>query len=525
MLSFGLAFPLFFAPAMVLYMTALLPAIGLLIVGASRKVAGLVAILAVVLTAVVPPLLAKHAAQRDAASVAVTEIKSKLANFPQSLEIHIPATFYGGPNDALRTAPCERLCQELLLTKQTAAIRVVAIISSKPTGAVIYRFKELASCPKAFADESIILEEVKRAASYGKCLTASPGANMTADVKLVKTAVTHDRTSGTFYHVPRETVTYQLSQRVYGSWFARSKLVEFSTAVIQMPLFPSFEGAGELRLRPAWMRSVETFNALTPRNVLEQTTKVKLSEVPAIKPEEPVEFVKRVLARNGTEPFGAEIMGPINTYLQSLSQSNALAPQDETILHTLLRDKRVMNQLYVMLVLERHPDVVSPVISDILAKLEVPVDESQGHNHNHLAWMLVRSPIQGLLPYSERILGIAATSDQWHLSPLLTVAGRLSVDGTELLSKRLHASSWTTRSAAVRGVCGALPDRKRRLIPQLQTILEIYGGRDHSGNDDLELALAALKQAGRADEVERYLAKSSEAERKILSARLENLTC
>jgi hypothetical protein len=524
-MTMGLALPLFFAPALALYMTVLLPGVAIAAFGGSRRIAALVAAIAVTATALIAPYTAQLIAERDAKTIATTNVIKKLSRIPPVIELHIPTPFYGGPDDALRNAPCESICQEMLLTKQVKVVRVVGELNSKAVNAVSYRLATLSSCPKAFADENIILDAVRRAASYGNCIVASPGGVLRGDAKLTKSIMRYDGKQATFFHVPKETVTYVLAESVYGQWIERSRFVEFKTAVLAIPLLPSFENIGDSRARTDWTRTEKTFNQLTPRRVLELATSSKLAEPPKPLAEADVEFTKRVLARPGTAPFGPEIMGPINNYLMTLRGNHPISEGDGKILQSLLRDTRINGYVHVMGALEYHPELATPVVGDILTKLEVPVDESRGHDHNALAFILVRSPVAGLIPYSAQILRLARSTDQWHLSPLLHVVGNLSVDGTSLLAQRLHAVSPWTRGAAVRGVCLADAPQKQKLLPELKSVLAFYGGKNYGGNSDLELALVTLSQSGEVETVNNYLALTDDNDRKRLQWAIDNSKC
>jgi hypothetical protein len=148
------------------------------------------------------------------------------------------------------------------------------------------------------------------------------------------------------------------------------------------------------------------------------------------------------------------------------------------------------------------------------------VSEAHGHNYSHLAWIVARAPIESVRPYGQRILKIADMSDQWHLAPLLRIVGRLDVDGSDLLRRRLKAASRSVREAAVVGVCAADQPWATSLVPDVEGILDYYRGKRWGGNGDLIVALKIMKRSGRDAEVEAFLRTLPENDARRIKARL-----
>jgi hypothetical protein len=525
MLTFGLGIPLFFAPALAFYMTFLWPAVVLYSGFGWRRFAGIVAVITLLTVSLVPPFRAGIKARDFGSQNATTEVSKTLSSMPTVLELVVPLNFYGGPDDMLRNAPCDAFCQRLLLSGAVRAVQVSTTQGTSKKISVVYRIQQNQSCPKAFGDGSIVLPETQDAASRGQCIYAKKVTGSQPSVRIEKTVELNDTDDKHLFFVPKRSTTYTVSEYYNGSWRRRSKFVEYETEVLSYPLLPLFVGTGGLSMKSGWWRHDVVLNPVSPERVLEVSTKQKLKELPKVAMEPPVAFVKRVLSRPGSEPFGEEILVPIRNYLNTLRPRQTLSAEDKAIVQQLLGDRRFSGMAFLLSALEAEPELVIPLIPGLLNRLAVPIDESKGHDHNAIGWLIARAPIESVRPFSGQIIRIAESSDQWHVSPLLVVAGRLDADASDLLIRRLKAESWTVRGAAVNGICSADAALKARLLPELKAILAIYGGKHYGGNEDLELALTGLKNGGFEAEVESYLKLNEESDAKRLSYAMTRLKC
>jgi hypothetical protein len=525
--SFGLAAPLLLIPTVWVYLTVLWPAVFARSAGLPRVVCVALGVACVGALAVVPPLLAPRVARLDGASILADDVAGKLPTPPKAIEFEKTGPFYGGPNDPLRDAACDKVCQTLLLSREVDSVRVHAVLggdTSRTSVAIVYSYQERPSCPKAFADADAALPATQAAATRGRCIVPNVGGAWSAGVKFGTREDRNGwRSSQPFLHRTDGLTRYALHVVDAGTSRLVARATELRTRALTTPLYVGYADSYGMELRPGWGREKLTLNASDPVHVLRAFTGLRI-EMPSEEPPEPaLQMVERILSSGGDEPLGPELMAVINKHLDTL-RGRPLTRDDVALLERLVANKRVTDHFRLYTVLERHPEAAAGMIGDILDRLAKPVPESAGHNHSHLAWVLARAPIESLKPHAARILATAETSSEWHLSPLLRVAGRLDVDATDLLARRMAAKSSTVRGAAVYGACTADERWASKLLPAVEGILGQYRGRSYGGNDDLVVALRTLMLKGRDETVSTFLQAIPEADAKRIQNSLTRMS-
>lgn len=512
LLTFGLAYPLLYAPAAAVYLTALWPAVLVQRINGSWGFPLALAALCLSAVAFGPGLLANMIAPRDAAPILAQDIVARFGGPPpREIEFERPSRYQGGSDEPLQRADCDALCQTLLLTREVDSVRVTGIRYDRRPLHVVYSYQQRADCPRAFADAATALPATKMALSRGECIVPTINGPSTPNVKIVTSESGKGwASSSTLLHTAGDMTRFEVFVSEAGQWHLLSKTTELRTKVLRMPLLLGFPNSYGLELKPGWERAPVVFNKSDTTSVARASLGYRASPAPTPPPETPLDTIARILERPGTEPIGPELMAPINDYLTAMQKQATLSPADINLLERLVADRRITDHLRVSLVVQRHPQAGAGMVSSILDRLEIPIGEATGHNHNRLAWILVRVPIENLRPHAERILAAAEKSDQWHMSPLLIVVGRFDIDPTNLLRRGLAAASNTVREAAAAGVCLAADPWAAALTPDLRGILEFYRGRRHGGNKDLVLALRILHRSGYESEIEPFLSSLPE---------------
>lgn len=237
--TLGLALPpILLSPALALYLTGLWPAVIAGHAGLSRRGAIGLGFLSILAVAIGPGLLARQIVRRDAGPIIAQDRVGHLDSPPRRIEFEYPATDDGWPLDPLRTAPCDALCQTLLLDREVDEVRINAVSSGTIRAArVVYAYQELATCPRAYAEARAILPATREAASRGRCIVATVDGNWTPHVKLVVARLPKGWISShPFLHDTGKLTLYDVVVLEAGQWRLVSRATELRTAVILMPL-------------------------------------------------------------------------------------------------------------------------------------------------------------------------------------------------------------------------------------------------------------------------------------------------
>jgi hypothetical protein len=490
-LTFGLGLVLLPAPTALIYMTALWPAVLLRRVGL-----GLICALAV---AVAPGMLSRWTADSDSKTVLAADIARKFSSPPRRIEFEQDVretTGYGDRIERLLNAPCEEMCQTLLLSRQVDEIRVTAIGAGTraPRGqvSVVYSYQQRSGCPSAFSRGGLALPATEMRATLGECIVASVDAPWSDSARIVVTQGRDWTARASWLHDKRSFTRYEVYASSDTKAVPLARYTHLQTSVLSMPLVYGPIDSYGLQINLGFRRHQVTFNPSDIGLVLRDALGFKTDALPASPVESAINTAHRILDGSGTEPFGPELMAPINRAVEEMKRRQTLSLADTSFLQRLVVDRRVNDHFQVYLLLERWPAAGSGMIEPILERLERPVAESTGHNHSHLAWILVRAPIESLRPFAPRIMLVAALSDEWHYAPLLRLTGRLGVDPTSLLLKRLRGASSHAREGAVIAVCLADEPWRERLLNEIEALLERSVVKRYDGQKELSVALFAL---------------------------------
>lgn len=509
--TLGLGLPLLFAPTVLLYMTASWPLLAAIHARRRPRRDIPVALFILVAVALLPGALSRVVAQMDAASFVKDDAGSRLSTSLRRLEIERPARFYGGRFDPLATAPCDALCQALLLNRELDEIRVsVRGASGSATGrsAVVYSYARRSGCPRAFASADLSLHETQRRASRGECIIAKIDAAWSPSPKLTVTTGRDWPASLAWLHRDRRFTRYELFESSQPGALRLALQTDLETSVLALPLtygpLPSYGleirmGVRRTLFKPA-SQDIEAF--------LRRFTRLPVQPL-LDSPEEPaIAAVERILSSSTSEPFGPELMASINRYIDKLSAISVPNDSQLSLLYRMMADARVTDHFRLSQYFQRRPHLAGPVIEPILELMERPAPESRGHDQSHLAWILVRTPIESLRPFASRILSTAALSTDWHYAPLMRIAGRLGTDPTELFLARLRGQQSHARANAIVGVCMADEPWRSRLVPEVEDILRRTTMQRYNGQTELGVALIMLGEESAA--ITAFIARLSE---------------
>jgi hypothetical protein len=488
-LTFGLGLVLLPAPTALIYMTALLPAVLLQRIGL-----GLVCVFAV---AVAPGMLSRWAASSDSKAILAADIANKFSSPPRRIEFEQSVretTGYGDRTERLLNAPCEALCQTLLLSRQVDQIRITAIGAGTraPRGqvSVVYSYQQRSGCPSAFGRGGLALPATEMRATRGECIVAVIDAPWPSSAKIVVTQGRNWKAKTSWLHNRRSFTRFEVYRSDGTNAAPVARYTQLTTSVLSMPLVYGPVDSYGLQINLGFRRHSSVFNTTDIGGVLRDVLGLKTDSLPTSRPEPALETVNRILASHTEDKFGPETLTFINYYLDTIIKEERPINEHITLLEKLISDKRIDDHQRVGKLLQYNSNAAASMVEPLLQRLEKPVPEWQGHNHNVLAQILVQVPEERLRPVARRILAAAELSDQWHYAPLLRVVGRLGIDPQDLLLRRLNARSEAVRSAAMYGVCKAHEPWRARLMPALAP-LPTDGFASSPNNPELTCAVRA----------------------------------
>jgi hypothetical protein len=123
------------------------------------------------------PLANNIATRIAAANVAKDDRLEPGRQRPPTIEFVVPPPSLGslGP---LMDAPCDAVCQRLLLGREVEWVRVSAVSgprtgSRRVRASQVYSLEAREPCPQAFADAEAVLPETQQAQAQGNCITAN----------------------------------------------------------------------------------------------------------------------------------------------------------------------------------------------------------------------------------------------------------------------------------------------------------------------------------------------------------------
>lgn len=472
----------------------------------------------VLVLAIGVPLVANRAIRRDAEAMAAGDHLERGESRPRSIEFASAAVSDSVGREPLRDAPCDAICQRLLLGREADWVRVRTEATNSPAGrprrvavSVVYRLEARPVCVPAFAEPVTAIPEMRHAQATGTCLVPDSGVEAVEEPAGAVVTTT-------------EPVRWIRSEgrviRVFPNWRRRievellrpdaepRKLAVRTETVLRLLRLPLIVELQDQPARPVVARVERSDQPTDVGEMLRETLGYRLGAVQSEQRAAPAEVVAALLNRPPDAAPLPEAAALVAEHMRALAERPTLTAEDTAIVGRVIGDRRMGDggvSLAVVQVLRRHRDLAAELVPVILERLAVPVDERVGHTNNQYGWVLARLPAEAWRPYRDQILAILERDRTWVPDPLLTMVGRLGTDPVPLIRAALSDQSQRKRSTAAYAACRADPEWHAGLAPVLIDFLRVARRTgDFLPSDELA-ALKALRRFGQDEEAEAFI--------------------
>lgn len=524
-LTLGLAGPLYSLNTVFLYLLAASPALACVI--KRPRYWGFAACAAVLIpiVAVVPPMISERQSFAHAEQILNDDINAGLSETPKSIELIGDARKYFGRRTLLGDAPCEELCQRLLLSRQVDLVRVKPDDAARAVHGMDYVLEKRPKlCPDAFEDGVAMLQETRDAIVSGTCFVAQepgPGAaSIAARVEIRKRRIQapQDLVADLSRVAVTGLQTLKISVAEPGGWSLTLKKTEVTFSHWAMPLFlaPAECINGDIcSHRPVFGSVVHTLNGFEPNALALRTLGIK--QLDASRRLSPAARVMAMLDRTGSYFASAE-KGLVTAWVKSVSCETApcepVKGEDEAVLQRLLTDPRT--SYFLGQILSHEPRFVTANLDSVLG--EMTRSGANGPFSSAVGATVARLDIEKLRARRDRIMPLIRDNDWKSARGIGILAGRLGVDTSDLISERLGRRESAATAAAA--ACMADVTVGQKLVPALLDHLRMTTA---SGSPDRS-AISALIRFGHFEEIkdiaraatpklaEKYAERRSDAE-------------
>ena len=512
--TFGLGFPLLFLNTVFLYFLAALPAFVALNRRPRSWSSVALAALFIPAVAIVPSILTRLAATSNMEQLRANDAEIALPETPKTVEIVGEQRFYGGENSVLKNAPCDTLCQRLLLGRSIDLVRVTRNRAVGPVPAVQldYRIEQRPSCPDAFGDGDTVLPQAKNAVASGVCFIARP-----VDATIVNTRISIRKTTTPppqnlaqdvfkATGAVKEIQRLEISTSESGKWTTRFRKTQIQFSHWRLPTMLVFADCyGMCVGYPVFARTDEVLNPFDPDQAVLDALKIKSSG--DARTLDPAARVMALLDHAG-EALTDNQRLLINDWAQGFPCTHkGCAPtsaRDKDVLLRLIKDRRVTDLVFVGSVISRNPEFVVANLDLLLEEMEARGASSSFSNN---VGAIVASLGNELLrSRRDRILALIRTNDWKWSRGIGIVVGRLGVDTASLISQRLR-DPVSARTAAL-AACLADEAVGRALVPALLAYLTGLPTTNNFPDEADRDVVKALARFGHFDEAkEIYLSR------------------
>jgi hypothetical protein len=359
--TFGLAGPLYGLNTVFVYLLAASPAllcINKLCINKKPYSWALAACAAVLIpiVAIVPPLMSQRQSFQHAERLLTDDVNTGIADTPKSTELVGEARRYLGRRTPLNDAPCEVLCQRLLLSRQVDLVRVKLDHSPRAVDGMDYVLETRpTSCPDAFEEGVVLLPETRDAIISGTCFVAQePGsATVAARIEIRKASfpapqnLVEDLSHAGDAVRGLQTLTISVAEP--SGWSLKLKKTQVTFSHWKMPLYlhtAECGGTDNCSMKPILGFVVRTINAFDPNELALRALGIK--ELDPANRLSPGARVMAMLDRTGSY-FALEEKRLVADWVKSVScDSQACGPlagADEAVLQRLLRDPRTRDMV------------------------------------------------------------------------------------------------------------------------------------------------------------------------------------
>jgi hypothetical protein len=513
LLTGGLALPLLFLNTVLLYFAAAYPALALL--GSRPRPWRLIALAACIIpaVAVIPPAFTQIASALKMRSYRSDDVMARLPETPKSIELSGASLYYGGPNDILKSAPCDELCQRLLLSRKVDVIRVTRTPESGLVKSQMdYVIEQRSSCPNAFGDGDPLLPVTKDAVASGTCFVPRPPdtASMAVRIDRRKTSMPDPgnlaEDIAAAAGVAREVQRIEIITRDATGGSPKLRQTQVRYTHWMMPWSLSFASCYGMCIgRPVFTRIERTLNPFDPDKVALEALGVGTTD-----PADRLSPAARVmvLLDGAGQMLTPNQMLLINDWARMLPcQANGCAPvagDDERLAMRLAKDRRVTDFVFVGMVFQRNRRLVADNLDLFLDEMEARGANS--HFSNIIGAIIPQLDNALVHTRRERILALME-ANAWTWSWGIGIAsGRLGIDTRALISERLGRK--VSAQTAALAACTADEAIGRALVPNLLAYLRALPVSDQFADNADRDAVKALARWGHFEEAkEIYLSR------------------
>jgi hypothetical protein len=497
---------LLFLNTVLLYLVAAMPA--LLAWQAAPRNWALIGLAACIvpLVAFVPPNLSERLARQKAERLLADDVAGSLAAPPRSVEIVAGrGSYVAGPSQPIAAAPCDALCQRLLMSREVALVRVTRLSdrSANPRRAQQdYVIEQGGHCPQAFADGVEMLPETKDALASGTCFVprTADAAPVAARITITEQSAPNPKdlseelaaASGTI----RLVRTLEVEEATPAGWSRklRRTQVEYSHWAAPLHLFYA-QCHGMCMGRPVIGRRQRTLNAFDSVQVALQALRIDGAPPPPLGPSDRV-IAMLDHAGEALTPNQEQLITDWAAAMRGFGpQKVAFTDKDAQLTLRLAQDRRVANFVFVGEVIARHRDLLRDHLDLFLGEMEARGANSQFTNR--IGAIIPRLDLADILSRRDRILALVRANDWKWSHGLGNLAGRLGVDTTELIAERLTLPE-SAESAAL-AACLADEPIGRAMVPHLLAYLRERPVTDRFPDQASRIAVKALARFGAFD--------------------------
>jgi hypothetical protein len=179
--TFGAAMLL---PTLWLYATAALPAYAVRQIFGRTRLAAFIGIVSIAALAILPGQWANRELKRTLGDYIALDINLDVPQKPTSIQFVVDAGYDG-------SAPCDVICQRLLLTRSAQSITIRTNRRQEPSAVITYRLAQLSSCPDVFASRVPVLSSTREAIAGNRCIVPSVGDAMRDGVSIEERDIEH----------------------------------------------------------------------------------------------------------------------------------------------------------------------------------------------------------------------------------------------------------------------------------------------------------------------------------------------
>jgi hypothetical protein len=431
--------------------------------------------------------------------------EGRLASTPKSVEIVGDPVFSGG-RDTLKNAPCDALCQRMLLSRRVDIVRVTRMRqnSSVPRSQMDYVIEQRGNCPNAFGEGDAMLPQTRDALASGTCFVArapdaaalearivirntrSPApANLKQDLAAVTGAV-------------HEIQALEIFVPDAAAWSLELRQTQVKFSHWSMPLHLWYARCSGMCIgRPMFGRRERTLNQFDPTELTLNALRIDTGDQPDRL--SPAARVMAVLDRAGDVLTDNQVE-LINDWARNPSCRHGGCPPlstlDQEAAMRLVKDRRVTNFVFIGDVIRRNRHLVADNFDMLLDEMQARGANSQFSNT--IGAIVAQLDNDVLRSRSDRILALARDNDWTWSRGIGITSGRLGFDTTSLISERLGRT--TSAATAALAACVADDVIGRTLVPTLLAYLRALPVSDSFPQNSARDAVKALARFGHFDE-------------------------